>query len=637
MSSPSLAGTRVDRVDVEAILAAVRESVATAIAMHMREITEGMSARLDATKDEVRHVNRKIESLFESRGIGSSSFRSAARSDPGLAHWAKSPFAENKRYARKDKSRSRHAQTLYQLNALLFDEILKSRSLVKNESDDTQDRGLGLRTNSAQNSTGPGRVRAQIRAIDEAHEVSAESSEAPMFSPMQETPVAVRRNSANDSDLCEGLPVTLRDDEQEQAVDIPGAPDRSPPLMPVAPVMPVSTIKQPTAPTSDDCGNGSMQSKPASRVRREATEAIVSKATRSLESKVIEEEEAASLVPFANCYFGKAHLLRATLLLSCFAGLGVRVPMGIAFSPQVHFLRECSLILSTAAAVVGSCMMKDASDVTSKMMKWGSAHGLSNTWPKVALACRRRSFRSWLLMLACALLIEVLILHPEGMKSVNLQTQAEMTLFIVGEVLSLFAFVVASYLLVCSASIQAHMLIGLDLFIDRWCADLLDDADFEDGVSSWNTVQAFIRRVGNAIDNSLSAVLMGAFLGCGTVAVRAIAFGMQPNLSWSLLVEMCSSLPMLLLVVLAGMALLQSSGITEKCAILPSLINQINSHDESSIMDLERQYLVCYLTDSPAGIYVKGVKLTMTIVVKIVHSFGVGLFAVLGLAVRMSH
>ena len=62
---------------------------------------------------------------------------------------------------------------------------------------------------------------------------------------------------------------------------------------------------------------------------------------------------------------------------------------------------------------------------------------------------------------------------------------------------------------------------------------------------------------------------------------------------------------------------------------LAPLANQIMSDDA---MDAGRHYLVCFLTDSAAGIYVKGVRLDMQMVVNIVYFLAVAASGIFGLA-----
>eukprot|EP00928_Gymnodinium_smaydae_P006362 TRINITY_DN12247_c0_g1_i1.p1 TRINITY_DN12247_c0_g1~~TRINITY_DN12247_c0_g1_i1.p1 ORF type:complete len:743 (+),score=99.15 TRINITY_DN12247_c0_g1_i1:189-2231(+) len=168
---------------------------------------------------------------------------------------------------------------------------------------------------------------------------------------------------------------------------------------------------------------------------------------------------------------------------------------------------------------------------------------------------------------------------------------------------------------------QLHVCCFLELMVEQFCIRFFERPDLCAAVNEWNVLQALLRRAANAVDMCLlvtqTAVLTGFAL---TTAELFAGDGIPPGMSgvlWGL-----SQVPGILL---AFLALFRGGAVTEKCSRVPSLMNTLRF--EGSAINFERQYVVQYLEHSAAGFYIKGVRLTTYMVLKLAYLAGVVLFA----------
>mmetsp|Transcript_7694 Transcript_7694/g.19052 ORF Transcript_7694/g.19052 Transcript_7694/m.19052 type:complete len:107 (+) Transcript_7694:1-321(+) len=69
----------------------------------------------------------------------------------------------------------------------------------------------------------------------------------------------------------------------------------------------------------------------------------------------------------------------------------------------------------------------------------------------------------------------------------------------------------------------------------------------------------------------------------------------------------------------------RTAAVTEKCLLAPALINSLAS--EGPAINTERQYMVQFIAQSAAGFYVKGVRVTMPMVVKCAYLWFMAAFS----------
>jgi hypothetical protein len=151
---------------------------------------------------------------------------------------------------------------------------------------------------------------------------------------------------------------------------------------------------------------------------------------------------------------------------------------------------------------------------------------------------------------------------------------------------------------------------GLEVMIDRFCITFYEDPDVSNHVKEWNMIQAILRRVACTIDSAFLA-LQTTVMGITMLGVVELVgpSGAECASLWFL-----SQSPLLIVCL---RTLFGAAAVSEKCSRVPPLVNSL-VFDENPI-DYERQYMVQYITSSAAGFYVKGVRLTSTMVLKLTY------------------
>lgn len=187
------------------------------------------------------------------------------------------------------------------------------------------------------------------------------------------------------------------------------------------------------------------------------------------------------------------------------------------------------------------------------------------------------------------------------------------------KICSLLVYALSSGLLTAAAYTQSYLLLGLDKSLDCWCSHLMAMPEFQEGVRSWNVLQALLKCVGRELAGSF-LILQGFgylcfifFLVSGIVLIFSNDFEALP-----LMVEVLSGVPLLFLSCLSLRLSAHGAALTEKCRAIPSFVNQI----PGKLIDQERQYLVRFIEDSSAGFFVRNVKLTQEMVMKQVYIVG---------------
>eukprot|EP00931_Biecheleriopsis_adriatica_P055396 TRINITY_DN32744_c1_g1_i1.p1 TRINITY_DN32744_c1_g1~~TRINITY_DN32744_c1_g1_i1.p1 ORF type:complete len:678 (-),score=80.65 TRINITY_DN32744_c1_g1_i1:36-2012(-) len=644
----------------EDLVAALREVVDTSVTDCLHRALEAVIARVELAVAEMHRTNKKLElNIDKSLALSTSSLASRAISDPGAS-------AHAEQFRRKAGLRKRHTkpQSIDQLKDMLFDEILTSTPVAKitpavpDPARRAETDPVHVVRKPCREGRQPSSKKAESSredSIEEENQSGAAGGDPKLLA--QERIAGDGRDQRSDEVAMSGIensalpgpppsqhvekthpksktvrlmPLDLSNDvddpniqEHEERFEqiLPHAPANEPPQL-----IPITVSNQDLT-----------ASKPVGLVRSEVEEAIVSKIESAHERA--EEER----IPIINAFFGQAHLLRYALIMMAMGYLALRVCVEMSMSGSLQsmryliILRDVPLLLYAILSVVSSYAMKGARGIHGQMLKWASLQTIVGRWNARSRKAHSRSWMCWAVSLVFVLLSEVLLLVMHVKSIMDTEGDSTLAFFFSGEIMSFLIFILANYLLMLTTSLHCHLLTGADLFLDRWCGQLSLDSDtvFEDAIVSWNSVQALIRRVGNCIDSSFSVVQTFAFLGCGLITVRAVSFGLNPYWSWEVAIEISNGLLLALLVFVAGLFFFQCAAITEKCTILPSLVNQITPSDTHAVLDYGRYYLVRYLTDSGCGIYVKGVRLNMGILLKLVYTLGMAVFASVGLMMRL--
>eukprot|EP00928_Gymnodinium_smaydae_P092905 TRINITY_DN7688_c0_g1_i1.p2 TRINITY_DN7688_c0_g1~~TRINITY_DN7688_c0_g1_i1.p2 ORF type:complete len:480 (+),score=106.52 TRINITY_DN7688_c0_g1_i1:1730-3169(+) len=169
---------------------------------------------------------------------------------------------------------------------------------------------------------------------------------------------------------------------------------------------------------------------------------------------------------------------------------------------------------------------------------------------------------------------------------------------------------------------QLHICYCLEMMVDKFVIHFFEKPDLQMAVREWNFLQAILRRSANAMDGSLLATQTSILAAFVLITAELFAGDGAPSGYVSMLFAIAES-P---IVVLAFFVLVRGAAVSEKCSRVPALMNTLRL--EGSPINFERQYVVQYIEHSGAGFYVKGVRLTTFMVLKLAYGVGVFVFAV---------
>lgn len=192
---------------------------------------------------------------------------------------------------------------------------------------------------------------------------------------------------------------------------------------------------------------------------------------------------------------------------------------------------------------------------------------------------------------------------------------------------SLVSFTAVSGLVAVQLYVVLHVCCGLELMVDKFCSGFFTNPDVSQGVSDWNMLQAILRRAAHTIDScflALQTSVLATILLTGVEVVRGsgswlVNTSPKCMVLWAILV--------LLPVFLVLYTLFRAAAVTEKCSRVPALVN--SWFVEGKQIDNERQYIVNYIVHSAAGFYLKGVRLSAFMVLKLSYLFGMLAFTAL--------
>eukprot|EP00435_Cladocopium_sp_Y103_P052066 s1995_g16.t1 len=272
----------------------------------------------------------------------------------------------------------------------------------------------------------------------------------------------------------------------------------------------------------------------------------------------------------------------------------------------------------TCAAVLSCAFLRDALRSTDLELTMGKLYtfvdDVIHEWWRLSRLEQWRSCVFWILWVIVFLAGQVLrewYLEEAMDPSSALESRAfRYTL----RGITALCWVVSSFLVVLEAYVQNHMLLGLDSSLDCWCAYLLDCPDFNLGVDSWNCLQALLKCISRKVAKSFLVMQITGGIACiyclASTVMVAFLSGFALNV---ILVEGAFLLPVLMLFFLEMRVFWRGTAITEKCRIVPAFVNQIPAGRR---INMERSYLVQFITDSSAGFFVREVKLTREMLLK---------------------
>lgn len=207
------------------------------------------------------------------------------------------------------------------------------------------------------------------------------------------------------------------------------------------------------------------------------------------------------------------------------------------------------------------------------------------------------------------------------------------------DVQSLVAFILISGLIAAITYCHLHVCCWMELSVDKFCFRFFQDKDITSGIGEWNILQAILRRAADKLDS--------CFLAAGTsVLLQVLLTGMElmqgdtGALNQADVPAHCQLLwcgwimpPVLMLL----MVFFRAAAVTEKCSRVPALVNSWTfAEDDGNQIDHGRQYVVQYIMHSGAGFYVKGVRLSAFMAIKMSYLIGVVTFTIVTQSVLRS-
>lgn len=194
---------------------------------------------------------------------------------------------------------------------------------------------------------------------------------------------------------------------------------------------------------------------------------------------------------------------------------------------------------------------------------------------------------------------------------------------------ALVAFILISGLMTAITYCQLHVCCWMELSVDKFCFRFFSDKDITNGINEWNILQAILRRAADKLDSCFLAIGTSVLLQVLLTGME-LMLGAQSEVDATDLQGHCQILwcgwmmpPVLMLL----MIFFRAAAVTEKCSRVPALVNSWTFEDEpGSQIDHGRQYAVQYIMHSGAGFYVKGVRLSAFMAIKLSYLIGVVTF-----------
>jgi len=172
-----------------------------------------------------------------------------------------------------------------------------------------------------------------------------------------------------------------------------------------------------------------------------------------------------------------------------------------------------------------------------------------------------------------------------------------------------------------------QVLAFLELMVESYCIEFFERMDCQWGVSSWNSLQALLRRVAETVENCFLVVQSSIIVAvlCCTAQLVTLSIEHNNGMRSAALEDLKPVIlfyTQLLLIGLVAMVLFaKAASVTDKCSKVAPLVNSVTLEEDQEI-DHERQYVVAYIIQSDAGFYVKGSRFTAAMLFKSCYLFG---------------
>lgn len=202
--------------------------------------------------------------------------------------------------------------------------------------------------------------------------------------------------------------------------------------------------------------------------------------------------------------------------------------------------------------------------------------------------------------------------------------------------LNCMAFLLSSAVVVKGAWFQCNLIVGLSKTVDCWCGQMFDSKDFEDGVGTWNAIQALLKSVGRELAPCFLTLQIAGNLGlvtalAGGFSVFLISHDVQDvHTLAALIASGVSMLPLVVLFTVSARLLGEGGSLTKKCEDVATFINELGPAE----CDAARQYLVQFVKHSRTGFIVAGVTLTNSLFLKQMATLATFMSSLAGVLLR---
>jgi len=190
----------------------------------------------------------------------------------------------------------------------------------------------------------------------------------------------------------------------------------------------------------------------------------------------------------------------------------------------------------------------------------------------------------------------------------------------------------ATVLLVTVLYCQVHVTSALELAVESFCTRLVSDRNLSRGISEWDLLQAILRRAASVIDGALCmlvSVLLSHYVFTGLQILQQGQGLHQAYANGHCAAWWCGwLLPPWLLILYS---LYRAASVTEQCCRVPTMVNSWVS--DSDTVDTDIQNAVQYIVHSAAGFYIKGVRITSYMTMKVMYLLGVISFTIVSQSV----
>jgi len=184
------------------------------------------------------------------------------------------------------------------------------------------------------------------------------------------------------------------------------------------------------------------------------------------------------------------------------------------------------------------------------------------------------------------------------------------------------AMLVAGLHLVTVHSVS-HVLTFYELMLHSYCAEFHERHNWAHAVSAWNVVQATLHASSARIDSCFLAAQTSAFITLLSYAARILDLIISSSDDFTLMqgALLLGELPRLILALFPFVIFFKAAGVTEACSGIPPIVNAVDV-EKGDVMDYERQYLVNFIIHSQTGFFVKGNRITATMLMNYCYLCG---------------